>query len=314
MDILKVYATLMADEPLPTCGLMPRFMSTYQTETQSQLISNAIRGLLEDGLTGALATLMDSPKAESNDARVGAKLLVKESGDKVGSLGHDELDNVVTQHSLAFLRARDDAKTFSVVEFAPQLEQFSGALVLFERIAAEPRLVIAGAGHVGASLARLAALVGYRVTLIDDRAEFVARELFASPNEQSIELIAAKSWSNALREAIGLRRGVSVAIVTRGHKQDEDCLQAAIDSKPDYIGMIGSKRRTNIVLDKLCEAGADEDRLKRVRAPIGLDIGAVSPEEVALAILAEIVAERRRGSGAPLSAWRRDLRRETANG
>lgn len=287
------------------------FMSTYQTETQPQLISNAIRGLLEDGLTGALATLMESPKTESNDARVGAKLLVKESGDTVGSLGHDELDNVVTQNSLAFLRARDEAKTFRVVEFAPQLEQFSGVLVLFERIEAEPRLVIAGAGHVGASLARLAALVGYRVTLIDDRAEFVARELFPSPNEQSIELIAAKSWSNALRATIASGRGVSVAIVTRGHKQDEDCLQAAIDSNADYIGMIGSKRRTNFVLDKLREEGADEDQLKRVRAPIGLDIGAVSPEEVALAILAEIVAERRRGSGAPLSAWRRNFNQQT---
>src|SRR5437879_3882148 len=230
-------------------------MSTYQTETQSQLISNAIRGLLEEGFTGALATLMDSPKAESNDVRVGAKLLVKESGDKVGSLGHDELDNVVTQHSLAFLRARDDAKTFNVVEFAPRLEQFSGALVLLERIEAEPRLVIAGAGHVGASLARLAALVGYRVTLIDDRAEFVAPELFASANEQSIELIAAKSWANALGEAIGSGRGVSVAIVMPRHKQDGDSWQAAIDSNPDYIGIIGSKRRTNFVLDKLREEG-----------------------------------------------------------
>jgi len=289
-------------------------MSTIQTDSPSQVISNAIRELLEDGLTGALATLMDSPKSGSNDARVGAKLLVKESGDKVGSLGHDELDSVVIQHSLAFLRARDDAKTFRVAEFAPQLDRLGEALVLFERVEAEPRLIIAGAGHVGASLARLAAVVGYRVTLIDDRAEFVARELFASPIEQSIELIAAKSWANALRDAIASGRGVSVAIVTRGHKQDEDCLQAAIDSKPDYIGMIGSKRRTNFVLDKLREEGADEDRLKRVRAPIGLDIGAVSPEEVALAILAEIVAERHGGSGAPLSAWRRDLRRETANG
>ena len=289
-------------------------MRTYRTESQSQLISKAIRELLEDGLTGALATLMNSPKSGSNDARVGAKLLVKESGDKVGSLGHDELDSVVIQHSLAFLRARDDAKTFRVAEFAPQLDRLGEALVLFERVEAEPRLIIAGAGHVGASLARLAAVVGYRVTLIDDRAEFVARELFASPIEQSIELIAAKSWANALRDAIASGRGVSVAIVTRGHKQDEDCLQAAIDSKPDYIGMIGSKRRTNFVLDKLREEGADEDRLKRVRAPIGLDIGAVSPEEVALAILAEIVAERHGGSGAPLSAWRRDLRHETANG
>src|SRR5438309_7673184 len=204
------------------------------SETQSQLISNAIRGLLEDGLTGALATLMDSPKAESNDARAGAKLLVKESGDKVGSLGHDELDNAVTQHSLAFLRARHDAKTFRVVEFAPQLEQFSTALVLFERIEAEPRLIVAGAGHVGASLARLAALVGYRVTLIDDRAEFVARELFAGDSEQGIHLIAADDWAEAIQAAIGSGRGVSVAIVTRGHKQDEDCLRAAAGAKPDY--------------------------------------------------------------------------------
>src|SRR5437764_15007480 len=108
------------------------------SETQSQLISNAIRGLLEDGLTGALATLIDSPKAESNDARVGAKLLVKESGDKVGSLGHEEFDNAVVQQSSAFLRARDEAKTFRVAEFAPQLAQLNEALVLFERIEAEP--------------------------------------------------------------------------------------------------------------------------------------------------------------------------------
>src|SRR5437899_3419789 len=198
-------------------------MSTYQTETQSQLISKAIRGLLEDGLTGALATLMDSPQAESNDARVGAKLLINETGDKVGSLGHAELDNVVTQHSLAFLRARHDAKTFRVVEFAPQLEQFSSALVLFERIEAEPRLIVAGAGHVGASLARLAALVGYRVTLIDDRAEFVKRELFSGQRENNVELVLADDWSGATGAAIGNGRGVSVAIVTWGHKQDEDC-------------------------------------------------------------------------------------------
>src|SRR5213078_2543200 len=124
-------------------------------------------------------------------------------GDEVGSLGHDELDNVVTQHSLAFLRARDDAKTFRVVEFAPQLEQFSGALVLFERIEAEPRLVMAGAGHVGAALARLAALVGYRVTLIDDRAEFLGRDLFALPPAQGIDLVVAADWSDAVRDAIG---------------------------------------------------------------------------------------------------------------
>jgi xanthine dehydrogenase accessory factor len=179
------------------------------------------------------------------------------------------------------------------------------AKMLFERIEAEPRLVIAGAGHVGASLARLAAIAGFRVTLIDDRAEFVDRKLFSSPREESIELVKADDWQAAMRQAVGNGRGVSVAIVTRGHKQDEECLRATLTAKPDYIGMIGSKRRTNIVLEKLREEGADEPELKKVRAPIGLDIGAVSPEEVALAILAEIVAERRGGAGTPLSNWRR---------
>jgi xanthine dehydrogenase accessory factor len=158
---------------------------------------------------------------------------------------------------------------------------------------------------VGAALARLAALVSYQVTLIDDRAEFLGRELFSSSAEQGIDLVVAEDWSDAVREAIAMGRNISVAIVTRGHQQDEDCLRAAIAANPSYIGMIGSKRRTNIVLEKLREEGANEERLNKVRAPIGLNIGAVSPEEVALAILAEIVAERRGGSGAPLSSWRR---------
>ena len=179
------------------------------------------------------------------------------------------LDEAVVRQASSFSKTRDEAKTIKVETFAPELDRYSGASVLFERIEAEPRLVIAGAGHVGASLARLAALVGYRVTLVDDRAEFVARELFASPSEQGIELVLAEHWSDAIREAIGNGRGVSVAIVTRGHKQDEDCLRAAIATRPDYVGMIGSKRRTNFVLDKLREEGASEDQLKKVQAPIG---------------------------------------------
>jgi xanthine dehydrogenase accessory factor len=191
-----------------------------------------------------------------------------------------------------------------VADFAPQLESLAPSVLLFERIEAEPSVVVAGAGHVGAALARLAALIGYRVTLIDDRAEFVARDLFQS-HEGHIQLVAAEDWASAIVDAVGNGRGVSIAIVTRGHKQDEDCLRAALSANPDYVGMIGSKRRTNIVLDKLREEGVDEAQLRKVRAPIGLDIGAVSPEEVALAILAEIVAERRGRGGGPLSAWRR---------
>jgi xanthine dehydrogenase accessory factor len=212
------------------------------------------------------------------------------------------LDEALASHAQAFLDARAEARTLGVAEFAPALEAWGGARVLFERVEPEPRVVVCGAGHVGAALARLAHAVGYRVTLLDDREDFVARARFP---EEAIELVAAPGWAQQLKEAVGTGRGVHVAVVTRGHNEDEVCLRVVLSARPDYVGMIGSRRRTNIVLARLREAGFDDERLREVRAPVGLDLGAVSPEEVALSILAEIVALRRGGTGAPLSAWRR---------
>src|SRR5256714_6056742 len=274
-------------------------MAVNKTNTGTS-VSDHIRIVLAEGSTGALVTVI-----ESRDLKTGSKLLAKSSGETAGDLGDPKLNDAAVREGARFLTLRADARSSRVSEFAADLTSLSESIILVERIEKEPRLVVTGAGHVGASLARLASLVGYRVTLIDDRAEFVARELFAAPSERQISLVAAESWSEALRDAIGNGGAVSVAIVTRGHKQDEDCLRAALSAKPDYIGMIGSKRRTNIVLDKLREEGFDQEQLNKVRAPIGLDIGAVSPEEVALAILAEIVAERRGGRGGSMSGWRR---------
>jgi xanthine dehydrogenase accessory factor len=272
---------------------------TIKSPSPSSL-ADQIRDLLKHGSRAVLVTIVDSDRLV-----VGSKLLVRQAGESTGDLGERDLNDAVIAQASGFLLTRDETRTIRVGEFAPTLENLSQSLILFERIEAEPRLVVAGAGHVGASLARLAALVGYRVTLIDDRAEFVTRQIFPSAAEEQIKLVAAENWGDAIRDAIGNGHGVSIAIVTRGHKQDEDCLRAALTANPDYIGMIGSKRRTNIVLDKLREEGFDEAWLKNVRAPIGLDIGAVSPEEVALSILAEIVAERRGAYGGPLSVWRR---------
>jgi xanthine dehydrogenase accessory factor len=263
-------------------------------------ITDAIRDVLDAGSRAVLVTV-----AESERLAVGRKMLVKANGETVGDLGDASLNRVAVEQASAFLNGRDEAKMWVVSDLLSEFIELLPISLLFERIETEPHLVIGGAGHVGASLARLAALIGYRVTLIDDRAEFVARELFSSTSDANIELISAGEWAASIKEAIGNGHGVAVAIVTRGHKQDEECLRAASSASPDYIGMIGSKRRTNIVLEKLREEGFDPRLLEKVRAPIGLDIGAVSPEEVAVAILAEMVAERRGGSGAPLSAWRR---------
>jgi xanthine dehydrogenase accessory factor len=273
-----------------------------QDETPSKSLAERISQLLQDGSVAVLATLINP---SNNAGTAGTKLLVEKftvPEKSIGSLGDAALDLAVIEHTSRFLESRAETIIFCVGEFAPSLTQWSEALILFERVQQEPRLVICGAGHVGASLAKLSALMGYRATLIDDRAQFVTRELF--PDER-LDLIATESWSKAVRSAVGDGRGVYVAVVTRGHSEDEQCMRAVVGTGADYVGLIGSKRRTKIVLQRLRENGAAESFLEKVRAPIGLDIGAVTPEEVALAIMSEIVALRRGGNGGSLSAWRR---------
>ena len=260
---------------------------------QTSSIVKTIEPLLERGETALVVTKV------SGKGAIGAKLLVREGGVAVGSLGNPGLDSLVINHASRFLASRDETRMISASELDPNFPAARETNLLFERLQPAPRLVICGAGHVGASLARLAAFTGYHTTLIDDRADFLKRERFP---EREIDLKLANDWSATLLEVIGNGRGVSVAVVTRGHNEDEQCMQVVVRADPDYVGLIGSKRRTSIVIDRLRESGIPEEQLKNIHAPIGLDIGAVTPEEVALAIMSEIVAERRGGTGTPLSA------------
>ncbi len=270
---------------------------TDSEDKAPQSITAALDQALERGLVVVLATLIAPP------GLVGAKMIVGEEGTPEGSLGAAALDEVVVKFALNFLGSREHTRAVAVKEFASEGGEWSETQILFERIQAEPRVVICGAGHVGAALAKLANMLGYRPTLIDDRAEFLTRELFP---DRRIEIVVAKDWSESVAKAVGNGHGVFVSIVTRGHSEDEQCLRAVmLNASPEYVGLIGSKRRTNIVLQRLRDSGVEDERLKQVHAPIGLDIGAVTPEEVALAIMAEIVAVRRGGKGGSLSEWRR---------
>ena len=231
-------------------------------------ITKTIEQLLERGGIALVVTQVSGP------GEIGSKLLIQADGATAGTLGDPSLDSVVVEQAARFLSSHEETRMFSVSDFAPDFPSARETALLFERLQPAPRLVVCGAGHVGASLARLAAFAGYQTTLIDDRAEFVKREKFP---EKQIDLVLTDDWISAVRDVVGNGRGVSVAVVTRGHNEDEQCMQAVVRANPDYVGLIGSKRRTSIVIERLREAGISEEQLRNIHAPIGLDIGAVTP-------------------------------------
>ena len=160
------------------------------------------------------------------------------------------------------------------------------------RIYAEPleqtlRLIIAGAGHVAVPLCRVAALCGYRVTVVDDRPEFAVSERFPDAAE-----VVSADFSEYFA-ALNIDAAMSIIIITRGHRCDEQCLHAINGRKCLYLGMIGSHHRTELVRERLREMGYAAEWIDSLHAPIGLDIGAETPEEIAVAIAAQMIAQRR---------------------
>lgn len=152
-----------------------------------------------------------------------------------------------------------------------------------------PDLVIAGAGHIARPLCEMAALCGYRVTVIDDRSEYARGEFFPRAHR-----VVCQDFAHAFRDYPWGQLSHAV-LVTRGHKHDEECLRQLIGMDLGYVGMIGSRRRTRAVLDELAAEGVSAEWLQRIYAPIGVDIGAQTPEEISVAILGEMIKIRRGG-------------------
>lgn len=163
-------------------------------------------------------------------------------------------------------------------------EKGSRVRLVAEIIKPKLELVVFGAGHVGQAVALIAALTGYHVTVIDDREEFASR---ARMPDARIDLLVS-DYAGAV-DKLTITTNTAVVIVTRGHQYDELCLKGVAGSKAGYIGMIGSRRRVLSVFKKLVSEGLSNEVLQRVHAPIGLRIGAKSPQEIAVSILAEII-------------------------
>jgi len=252
----------------------------------NQEVFAAVADALDRGESAALVTIIST--TGSTPQRVGAKMLVFADGRIVGTIGGGCYEND------AFWKAREaiTSRRPQVVhyELSDDFAQETGLIcggqmdVYIEPIEPSPELYIVGAGHVGFHLAKLAHEVGFRVHVVDDREKFANADRFPHAAEVVAEDIPV--WiarSNIPAHAY-------VVIVTRGHTNDLEALRALAPRELRYLGLIGSRAKVARIYDQLVSDQMPSELLKHVHAPIGLDIGAVTPQEIAVSILAELIA------------------------
>jgi xanthine dehydrogenase accessory factor len=234
----------------------------------------------------ALVTIVAS--TGSTPQRVGAKMLVFPDGRTVGTIGGGCYENDAFWKAREAITARRplNVKYELNDDFAQETGLVCGGQmeVFIEPVEASPDVYVFGAGHVGYFVAKMAREVGFRVHVIDDREKFANAERFGDGIDVVVDHIP--TWL----EAHSLPPTAYAVIVTRGHTHDLDALRALTAHPLRYLGLIGSKAKVKRIFDALREEGTADDALRGVHAPIGLDIGAITPQEIAVSIVAELIA------------------------
>ncbi len=256
-------------------------------------IYRKISELIASGEKFAVATVVRTKGSTPQD--IGAKMIVREDGSKFGTIGGDCVENAVIVEAQQVLKEEKSR----VVEYDLTEEELGGIgmscggnmEILIEVVQEKPKLLIIGSGHIAVPLAKLGHLGGFSVIVIDP---FARKEDFPDA-----DIIIPEHISEAISKVnIDLR--TYVVIVTR-HKYDEPALRETLHKNTAYLGLVGSRRRIATIFKQLIEQGkADKAILKKIHAPIGLDIGAQTVEEIAFSIIAEIIKERRGGTGESL--------------
>lgn len=254
----------------------------------------AIGEALTRGEEVALLTIVSSNG--STPQRVGAKMLLFADGRTVGTIGGGCYENDALGKAREALRTRKavTAKYDLNDDFAEESGLVCGGQmeVFIEPLEAPPALYVFGAGHVGYYLARTASDAGFEVHVVDDRAAFANRERF--PFAASVVVDDIPTWLSQAE----IPPSAYAVIVTRGHRHDLDALQSLAPRSLRYLGLIGSRAKVARIYDQLLASGsATLEQLSRVHAPIGLDIGAITPQEIAVSIAAELIAIRRGRAG-----------------
>src|SRR6266702_6918913 len=247
-----------------------------------------LKDLLGQEKGAALATVVRGPE------HIGAKILVLPGNLTDGTLGNSQLNALVipdAEHAIWHGEAKTNTYT---VESETGPQPFD---VFIEGFPPPPELVIVGAGHIAIPLTTFAKTLNYRVVVIDARAAFATRERFPHADE----LIVASP--DEVLEQMDLYPSTSVAVLTHDPKFDEPTLKLVLARKVGYIGAIGSRKTKEERDERLKKQGLTDEQIRRIHGPIGLNIGAASPEEMALAIMAEIVATRHSKDRATVTDW-----------
>jgi xanthine dehydrogenase accessory factor len=259
------------------------------------LYSEIVR-LRKSGQKCALATIVEVngsiPSYES------AKILVREDGSMLGTIGGGCVEAEVWNAAREVISSeKPKHMTFSLGQDAAYDNGLicGGQLNVFiEAVIPEPAAIIFGAGHISKSLAQVSKMAGFAVTVVDNREAFANRERFPD-----VEEVIAAEYEEAF-EKLNVNTSSYVIIVTRGHRDDMRVLRWAITTEARYIAMIGSKRKVIGVLREFEKEGLPREQFERIYAPMGLEIGAITPEEIAVSVAAEMIAVRRGAN----SKWR----------
>jgi xanthine dehydrogenase accessory factor len=241
--------------------------------------------LRSEGKDSSLATIVQCNG--STPQKTGAKMLVREDGSIIGTVGGGSLEAEVIKSALMVLKEGVPRTiSFELTEDQGELLCGGKVLVYIEPLVAAPHLIILGAGHVGKALARTGKFLGFKVTVVDDREEYANKN-----NIPDADKIVVTDFRNVFSR-VGVEAGSYLVIATRGHNHDFDALKAALRTKAGYIGLLGSKRKRNLLLQTLEKEGFSHEDIGRVIIPVGIPIGSVTPEEIAISVMAQIIQTR----------------------
>ncbi|MEM2455270.1 MAG: XdhC/CoxI family protein [candidate division WOR-3 bacterium] len=262
-------------------------------ETDLDLIKQ-IECTLERGLRLALCILVE--KRGSGPREPGAKMVVVEDGQTFGTIGGGSFERALIKEAL---RTIEDGKPRKIIFSLMEEERERGTVktglicggeveVFIDVMEPKPKLIIIGAGHVAKPLAKFAIHLGFDIIVVDDNEKLASKERFPMARE-----IITGEYKEIL-DKVNVSQRDFVVIVYGEPEHDYLALEKMVQKKPFYIGLLGSKTKVNRLLERLREEGVSDEELKPLHAPIGLEIGAQTPEEIAISILAEIIAEKRR--------------------